>query len=58
MAVNRDLVARAEIGDASERVVLDMDSPGSPVRGQHESSAYNGHFRYCHVNAPGVRLTR
>ena len=33
MTVNRDLVARAEIGDASERVVLDMDSPGSPVRG-------------------------
>ena len=28
----------------SERVVLDMDSTESPVHGQQEGSAYNGHF--------------
>jgi len=26
------------------RVVLDMDSSESPVHGQHEGAAYNGHF--------------
>ena len=26
------------------RVVLDMDSSESPVHGQQEGSAYNGHF--------------
>jgi len=45
MAVNRELVAQAEARDQSERVVLDMDSTGSPVHGQPEGSAYNGHFR-------------
>ena len=44
MAVNRELVAQAEAPDDSERVVLDMDSPESPVHGQQEGSAYNGHF--------------
>jgi len=44
MAVNRELVARAEEDDESERVVLDMDSTESPVHGQQEGSAYNGHF--------------
>jgi hypothetical protein len=43
MAVNRELIAQAE-GDDSERVVLDMDSTESPVHGQQEGSAYNGHF--------------
>jgi hypothetical protein len=43
MAVNRELVAQAE-GDDSERIVLDMDSTESPVHGQQEGSAYNGHF--------------
>jgi len=33
MAVNRELVARAEEDDESERVVLDMDSTESPVHG-------------------------
>ena len=44
MAVNRELVAQAEAGDDSERVVLDMDSTESPVHGRQEGSAYNGHF--------------
>ena len=43
MAVNRELVAQAEAGDESECVVLDMDSTESPVHGQQEGSAYNGH---------------
>ena len=30
MALNRELVGRAEAGDESERVVLDMDSTGKP----------------------------
>ncbi len=44
MAVNRELVAQAETQDESERIVLDMDSTESPVHGQQEGSAYNGHF--------------
>ena len=44
LAVNRELVAQAEAQDESERVVLDMDSTESPVHGQQEGSAYNGHF--------------
>jgi Transposase DDE domain group 1 len=44
MAVNRELVAQAEGCDEAERVVLDMDSTDSPVHGQQEGSAYNGHF--------------
>ena len=42
MAVNRELVAQAD--DGADRVVLDMDSSESPVHGQQEQSAYNGHF--------------
>ncbi len=44
MALNRELVGRAAAGDESERVVVDMDSTESPVHGQQEGSAYNGHF--------------
>ena len=44
MAVNRELVAQSEGCGESERVVLDMDSTESPVHGQQEGSAYNGHF--------------
>jgi hypothetical protein len=44
MVVNRELIAKAEVQDESERVVLDMDSTESPVHGQQEGSAYNGHF--------------
>ena len=42
MDSRRELVGRAEAGDESERVVLDMDSTESPVHGQQEGSAYNG----------------
>jgi Transposase DDE domain group 1 len=44
MAVNRDVIGRAETWDRSDRTVLDMDSSESPVHGQQEGSAYNGHF--------------
>ena len=44
MAVNRELLSQAEGSDNSDRVVLDMDSTESPVHGQQEGSAYNGHF--------------
>ena len=44
MAVNRDLIGQAETFDHADRVVLDMDSSESPVHGQQEGSAYNGHF--------------
>ena len=44
MAVNRDVIGQAETWDRSDRTVLDMDSSESPVHGQQEGSAYNGHF--------------
>jgi Transposase DDE domain group 1 len=44
MAVNRDVVGQAETFDRSDRIVIDMDSSESPVHGQQEGSAYNGHF--------------
>jgi Transposase DDE domain group 1 len=43
-SINRDLIAKAETIDASQRVVLDMDSTEIPVYGQQEHSSYNGHF--------------
>ena len=42
--INRGLIAKAEIIDSPQRVVLDMDSTEIPVYGQQENSAYNGHF--------------
>jgi hypothetical protein len=44
MAVNRDVIGRAQTCDRSDRIVLDMDSSEGPVHGQQEGSAYNGHF--------------
>jgi hypothetical protein len=44
MAVDRGLIGQAETFDHADRVVLDMDSSESPVHGQQEGSAYNGHF--------------
>ena len=38
------MLGQAESLDDSERVVLDMDSSESPVHGEQEGSAYNGHF--------------
>ncbi len=43
-AVNRELLARAELATRTDRVVLDMDSSESLVHGAQEVSAYNGHF--------------
>ena len=58
MAVNRELVAQAETQDDSERVVLDMDSTESPVHGQQEGSAYNGHFDQHHAHNLGREAAR
>ena len=44
MAVNRDLIGQAEACDGADRVVLDRDSSESPVHGQQEGRADNGHF--------------
>ena len=44
MAVNRDLIGQAATCDRADRIVLDMDSSESPVHGQQEGGAYNGHF--------------
>lgn len=44
MALNRDVIAQVEALNGTDRVVLDMDSSESPVHGEQEGSAYNGHF--------------
>ena len=52
-------MAQAETQDDSERVVLDMDSTESPVHGQQEGSAYNGHFEsVCYHPLPVSGRTR
>lgn len=43
-ALNRDVIAQVEALNGTDRVVLDMDSSESPVHGEREGSAYNGHF--------------
>ena len=43
-AVNREVLAQAEMATPDDRIVLDMDSSESPVHGAQEGSAYNGHF--------------
>lgn len=43
-AINRELIAKAEVIDTTQRVALDIDSTEIPVYGQQENSAYNGHF--------------
>ena len=43
-AVNRELLAQAEMATRADRIVLDMDSSESPVHGAQEGSASNGHF--------------
>ena len=44
MALNRETLRQAESLDSSGYVVLDMNSSESPVHGEQEGSAYNGHF--------------
>jgi hypothetical protein len=41
--VNRDVLAQTEMPDRADRIVRDLDSGESPVHGQQEGSAYNGH---------------
>ena len=38
------MIGQAETLDRSDRTVLDMDSSKSPVHGQQEDSACNGHL--------------
>ena len=42
--VNGRWVERALQKTTHRRIILDMDSSASPVHGQQEASAYNGHF--------------
>ena len=42
-AVNREVLAQAEMATRADRIVLDMDSSESPVHGAQEDSAYDGH---------------
>jgi Transposase DDE domain group 1 len=44
MGLNRETLGQADCLDSSDRVVLDMASSESPVHGEQEGSAYNGHF--------------
>jgi hypothetical protein len=47
-AVNSRWVQKAMIKTDHRPIILDMDSSESPVHGEQEGSAYNGHFRsYC-----------
>ena len=42
--LNVEWVDRAMAHTSHQRVILDMDSSESPVHGQQEGVAYNGHF--------------
>ncbi len=42
--LNRQWVRKAMDKTAEKRIILDMDSSESPVHGEQEGSAYNGHF--------------
>ena len=42
--LNRQWVQKAMGRTAEKRIILDMDSSESPVHGEQEGSAYNGHF--------------
>lgn len=42
--LNRQWVRKAMGRTAEKRIILDMDSSESPVHGDQEGSAYNGHF--------------
>ena len=44
VAMNREMIGRAEGQDQSSRAVLDMDSTEIPVYGEQEHSAYNTHY--------------
>jgi len=42
--LNRQWVNKAMGSTSGKRIILDMDSSESPVHGEQEGSAYNGHF--------------
>ena len=42
--MNSQWVEDAMVHTPHQRVILDMDSSDSPVHGQQEGAAYNGHF--------------
>ena len=42
--INVEWVDTAMAQTSHQRVILDMDSSESPVHGQQEGVAYNGHF--------------
>jgi Transposase DDE domain group 1 len=44
VAINRELIGKAEVIESPRRVVLDMDSTEIPVSGKQERSADNGSF--------------
>tara|TARA_B100002003_G_C14104531_1_gene531277 strand:- start:251 stop:1582 length:1332 start_codon:yes stop_codon:yes gene_type:complete len=44
-AINSKWVQRAMNKTPHRRIILDLDSSESPVHGEQEGSAYNGHFR-------------
>jgi len=43
-SISRELIAKAEAMEATQQVVLDIDSTEIPVYGNQEQSSYNGHF--------------
>ena len=42
--LNEEWVDRAVVRTRHQRIILDMDSSESPLYGEQEGSAYNGHF--------------
>ena len=44
LSLNGQWVERAMVHTPHQRVILDLDSSESPVHGQQEGAAYNGHF--------------
>jgi hypothetical protein len=49
--INGRWIERAMEKTSHRRIILDMDSSESPVHGEQEGSAYNGHFR-CNCYHP------
>ncbi len=53
ISARTSLVLVAMAHTPHRRVILDMDSSESPVHGQQEGAAYNGHFEYLPEVPPG-----
>src|SRR6202521_5157445 len=52
--INRDVLAKVEAMDSPQRVVLDIDAK-TPVCGEQEHSAYDGHFEPTSSRPPITR---